>query len=255
MSNLLKSQKLSNDFSLAYDENGNSFIESKQYNLRIKTKKGGYVPKSGLLLADTLKKYNLKGRALDVGTGEAGFLAYFLYAQGATDIVACDIDSEAIEHAKIASSLSRNIKWVTSDVYSNIGENKFNNIVSNPPQMPMETKESLHDSGGIDGRDIIIKILKEGIWYLEPGGKIFLLCFDFLGVNRQYGPQPTIKIIAKKIGYSCAVVGEYLKFIRPGGKTEENIKWINNVYPNYHFQKNNEGKSFHKILILKLKLL
>ena len=114
-------RQLTENFFLAECKNGDSFLISPKQNLAIKIKAGGYIPKSGLFLANTLAAFPVAGLAvLDIGTGETGILANYLKSQGADRVVGCDIDRDAIKHAETASSASKDIKWLVSDVYSAI---------------------------------------------------------------------------------------------------------------------------------------
>lgn len=250
-----KSQRFSNDFALLEDDAGNQFIESDNLNLSIKIRKGGYIPRSGLLLIDYLNSINIDGDVLDIGTGETGILAHYMYARGTHNVIACDKDASAINHAKSASLFAENISWIISDIFSNIKKRLFDYIVSNPPQMPMPYKGNLHDYGGYDGRDTILEIIKNSPVYLSPNGRLFMLCFDFLGITENFNSDLSICMIASKYGLSCRVVKAYKKPIRRGGKTEESKQWINKIYPKYKFQKSSNGDVYYKIFILEFKHL
>ena len=78
---------------------------------------GGYVPKSGLLMAEQLIKMKIKGQALDIGTGETGVLANCLSALGTSCIIASDIDPLAIQWARQASNRSPDIIWINCDLF------------------------------------------------------------------------------------------------------------------------------------------
>lgn len=247
-------QKLLNSSMLYSNKQNNRFLVLKYPNLTFKIKRNGYIPRSGLLLARALNEINIKRRAvLDIGTGETGFLAYYALAKGANIVVACDIDKRAIAHAKIASENGKNIIWKVSDVFSNIPNIAFDFIVSNPPQMPMPNLGNFHDYGGSNGRDVILRIIKNSHNYLGDNGSIILLCFDFLGVIQRFSSEPSIKEIANNYGLRCAVIAKYKQRVRRGGKTEENLNWIKKVYPLYQFKKTPTGDYAYKIFILELK--
>lgn len=251
--NSKKLRKLSDDFFIICDSQGNHFLKSERLNLEIRIKENGYIPRSGLLLANCLNEFDIAGKGLDIGTGEIGFLAYYMYAKGASKVIACDCDPPTINFAQYASPLAKHIIWLVSDVFSNIEERSFDYIVSNPPQMPMEHKGRLHDYGGYDGRDVILRILKNSPNYLSPNGKLFILCFDFLGVMERFNSEPSISEIALKNGLCCHIVAEYQRQIRTGGETEKNLAWIKKIYPKYKFQ-STQGEFWHKIFILKLEM-
>ena len=171
-------------------------------------------------------------------------------------VVACDMDREAIYHAKKASLIANKILWLVGDTFSPITKAcKFDLILSNPPQMPMPQRDSLHDYGGYDGRDVIVQIIEKVSNYLNCNGSFFLLCFDFLGVTERYNTNYSIQEIARRNGLSCKVCAGYQRSIRKRGQTEKNLPWIKRIYPDYKFKKNSEGNFYHKILILELKHL
>lgn len=89
-------------------------------------------------------------------------------------------------------------------------------------------------------------------YYLDENGKFFLLCFDFLGITEKFNTEPFILEIALKNGINCNIVSRHERQIRKGGKTEENIKWINKIYPFYKF-KNYDNNLYHNIFIIEFK--
>lgn len=241
----------SSDFNVEIDGFGNNFFVSHNLGISLKIKDGGYVPKSGLLLANVLDLYHIQGKVLDIGTGEIGFLAYYLLASGANSIFATDIDENVVNHAKKTSQKSSCVKWIVSDVYENIKDSEFDLIVSNPPQMPCKNGNyNDHDFGGKDGRKVIMRIISDSSKYLAFGGRLIVLCFDFLGAERKFNNQKSIIEMGKDFGLRATVIGRYTRIIRTGGKTEDNLDWIRVVYPEYKFKKTPENNFSHEIIIL-----
>jgi len=245
-------QKISKNFCLVRNNHGKRVIFSDKLRIAIQVKEGGFVPKSGLLVADELEKLKIFGRALDIGTGETGILANCLSTLGASEIVATDIDRGAVEWAKISSNLNPFISWYHCDLYhkSNFND-RFDLIVSNPPQMPMPYQGHLHDYGGLDGKDTIVKIIQKSKDILNPRGRLILLCFDFLGV-RATKERKSIVDVAQINGLKTEILAKHKRVIRRGGKTEENMNWIRKVYPRYTFQKDEQGNYYHEIFILEM---
>ena len=228
-------------------------IFSEKLGIAIKIKGGGYVPKSGLLFVEELQKLTVSGRILDIGTGETGILANCLLAMGASGVVATDIDPEAIQWAQNASNISSAIMWEHCNLYPETArENRFDMIVSNPPQMPSLNINSLHDYGGLDGREIILKILYGAGNYLSMSGRIIILCFDFLGIDRRTNDHPSIQEIGNILGYKFKILRREVREVRKGGETEKNIGWIEKIYPRYKFIKNNCDNSIHNLLVIEL---
>lgn len=240
----------SSDFKVITDSN-KSYFTSNNLGLQMRLKPGGYVPRSGLYLLETLDYSAIYGSVLDVGTGETGLLAHYLLISGARHVVACDIDFETILHASKSSTFSGRIQWLNGDVFDGISGIKFDLIVSNPPQMPC-IEGCLHDCGGLDGRIVINRIIQEAQDYLEQNGHLLLLCFDFLGVDRCFNRNPSLCELAEKNGLSGRIICSFTRMIRRGGKTEANLSWINAIYPGYRFQKTPDGRLFHNVYILEL---
>jgi methylase of polypeptide subunit release factors len=132
----LHKNRNSSDFHTETDESGDKFFISEKLGIRLKIKPNGYTPRSGLHLLDILDTMSIGQRVLDIGTGETGLIAHYLLSAGAKIVIASDIDTETIKHAKTASDKSSGITWLVSDVYDSIKDNnRFDLIVSNPPQM------------------------------------------------------------------------------------------------------------------------
>lgn len=100
-------------------------------------------------------------------------------------IFASDISSNALEVAeKNNESNGTNVKFVLSDLFENIEENKFNIIVSNPPYIRTDVIKELsrqvkHEpqialDGGEDGLDFYRNIINEAPKYLNINGYLCL---------------------------------------------------------------------------------
>lgn len=247
---------LSNDFCLMHDEkSGDFFIVSKTFDLCIKVKKNGYVPKSAFLLTSSLNQFDFAHKkVLDLGCGETGILAHYALARKASRVVGLDIDPSAIAHVKNCSSKSSEATWIVSDLFNNLSHDRFNVILANPPQLPMSDEDRMtlidwHDASGSGGRELIERLLLEAIKYLEPSGEIFMLTFDFLGIIESYNHLPSLSHISRELGYSISVIETFSKPIRLGGKTEQNLPWIRKVYPRYVFQISELGIHFKMSIV------
>ena len=109
-----------------------------------------------------------------MGTG-AGILALEA-AKHAEEIVAVDINSEAVEQVK--KTKNKKIKAIQSDLFDNI-DGKFDLIIFNPPYLPddPEVKDIALD-GGPEGYEFIERFLKKTKPYLKEDGKILLLYLE-----------------------------------------------------------------------------
>lgn len=223
-------------------------------NLELELATNGYIPKSGLIFDQILTESDcLDKKVLDLGCGYLGILGIMAYIRGAIKVESIDYDKNCVDwfNKIIADNNLKNIVCYESNYFEKVINNDFDLILANPPQMPM-IKQSLHDSGGLDGREYILKILKEAFNYLKIEGALCILLFDFLGVDEKTNNSSTIVQIANNIGYkNLEIVYEVDKKINKGGVTYNNINYVNSVYPNYDFNKNEECKC--KIKILKMK--
>jgi len=157
---------------------------------------------------------------LDIGTGYFGFLAEHTKLFGAKRVVAIDLNSDAIEYA---SSLSKQkIEYRVGDVYSSIKpDEKFDIIISNPPQLPSIFGGKIHENG-----------------------EIYLLAFDFL-FNE-------ILRVCKNNELDATVIAYYNKYLRKGGETEKRKDFIENLFRDYKFQKDEKG-FYHRVYIINIR--
>ena len=100
-------------------------------------------------------------------------------------VFASDISQKALEVAeKNNESNETNVRFVLSDLFENIEENKFDIIVSNPPYIRTDVIKELsvqvkHEpqialDGGEDGLDFYRNIINEVPKYLKPNGYLCL---------------------------------------------------------------------------------
>jgi methylase of polypeptide subunit release factors len=132
----------------------------------------------------------------------------------------------------------------------NSGIRKFDLIVSNPPQLPIQGG-TLHDSGGEDGRNIIDHIIVGARGHLNLKGSIIILVFDFLSVDKKYGEREKIFDLLKNDGFTPSIIGEVERILNPTGKTFEALKDIQKYYPEYNFREDKLGNKFYKMRVVK----
>jgi methylase of polypeptide subunit release factors len=211
----------------------------------------GYIPKSGLLLAEYfLNNKQTYLKALEVGVGEIAFLPILLVKSDIVkNIDAIDIDPIAFKWS--FKNIKENNLQKRIKLYNNFNRlpwHKYDLIYSNPPQLPVPVKTSLHDDGGIDGCDVISQIINYAEINLNKNGRLVLLLFDFLNVENSYNGKPTLIDCFINKGFDIKIKKRIFKNIRTGGKTEKNLNWIKKQYPLYDFKKT--GRVGHQILIL-----
>ena len=124
---------------------------------------------------------------LDLCTGSGAIaIAIAKYVQN-VKIYAVDISKKALDTAKQNATLngvSNNIKFIESNMFDKIKDERFDIIVSNPPYVPttdinklpidVQNEPHLALDGGKDGLDFYRKIAKEGYKYLNRQGYICL---------------------------------------------------------------------------------
>lgn len=121
---------------------------------------------------------------LDIGTG-SGVIAVTIAKETKARVTAVDVSQKALEVAKQNAKLNQvDVKFVLSDLFENVGEKKFDIIVSNPPyiesdeipKLMPEVKDNepiLALDGGKTGLDFYKKIVDTAGNYLKPSGKLF----------------------------------------------------------------------------------
>lgn len=143
---------------------------------------GVYCPaEDSLLLASKLEEMDLSGvRCLDMGCG-SGFLSVLLTRKGAI-VTAADISAGAVEIARAnAAQNNAQIVFVRSDLFEKI-KGEFDLIVFNPPYLPVDDNYT-HESfdGGVTGRRVIERFLKESGKYMNEKGRIIMVISSLTG--------------------------------------------------------------------------
>ena len=134
-------------------------------------------------------------KILDLCTGSgaiAGSLAKYLPQ---TEITAIDISNDALKIAKknaVSNNVENQITFISSDMFTNLNEEKFDIIVSNPPyiktnvikKLDIQVKNEPYIAldGGEDGLDFYKKIINESYQYLKCNG---YLCLE-IGFDQKF---------------------------------------------------------------------
>jgi len=137
-----------------------------------------YKPREdSLMLSEQVRKL-ARGRVLDIGTG-TGIQAVTASSNSkVSEVLAVDIDVEAIDYCKKSIKNSK-IKFAVSNLFSQV-KGKFDTIIFNPPYLPQD--KGIKDKalyGGKKGHEIIEKFFKQVRGHLNKDG-IILIVFSSL---------------------------------------------------------------------------
>lgn len=126
-------------------------------------------------------------KILDLCTGSGAIAISLAKYIPESDITAVDISKEALKIAKknaISNNVENQITFINSDIFTNLNENKFDIIVSNPPyikrdvikSLDMEVKKEPYIAldGGEDGLYFYKKIIGQAYEYLKYNGYLCL---------------------------------------------------------------------------------
>ena len=142
-------------------------------------------------LFDLVKQSGDEARPLtvaDVGTGSGNLACCIAARLQQAHVVAVDNSSKALEIAQrnvARHELTDRIELVESDLLSAVAEREFDFIVSNPPYIGLQEKDSLatdvidhepHNAlfAGPTGREVLERLVEQSSSRLKPGG--WLIC-------------------------------------------------------------------------------
>ncbi|MDY2842082.1 MAG: peptide chain release factor N(5)-glutamine methyltransferase [Candidatus Borkfalkiaceae bacterium] len=159
------------------------------YGYTLKTDERALIPRPETeLLAENALKYLDGGKsALDLCTG-SGAIAIVLKKKSGAEVTATDVSGDALAlAAENAAKNGAEIEFIKSDMFAELGDRKFDLIVSNPPYVASDEIETLQREvrdfeprialdGGRDGLDYYRIIAKEAKSHLKDGGILLLEC-------------------------------------------------------------------------------
>lgn len=137
-------------------------------------------------LVDLVLAEEPKGRIVDVGTG-SGCIALSLASEGRErEVAGTDCSPEALAVAREnALRLGLVVEWLEGDLLAPVRGRQFDVVVSNPPYLAAEEYRVLDASvrawepeaalvGGVEGLEVIRRLLMEGVEVVRPGGLLAL---------------------------------------------------------------------------------
>ncbi len=149
------------------------------------------VPKFGSLLLARHLPLREGDVVLDLGTG-SGFIGILAARRGhrvvATEIVPAW--SACARANGLINGVGDRLEVRTGDLFAPVKGERFDLVVSNPPQMPTPPDRDwgdpigLADNGGPEGWDVLDRIIREAEAHLMPQGRLVFTLYDFLGIRR-----------------------------------------------------------------------
>jgi len=125
-------------------------------------------------------------RVLEIGGGLG--LAAVLAAKDGARVTATDVLPEAVEVMRANAALNGVVVDARlGDCYTPVGDQRFDLICTNPPQMPTppgrERRDAAAaaDNGGGDGWELLDRVIAGAPSHLHPGGRLIFTIFGFLG--------------------------------------------------------------------------
>lgn len=135
-------------------------------------------------VVDEAKKEKEPVSVLDIGTG-SGAIAISVQKETGANVTAVDISEDALALAKQNAVLNHaDVRFLHSNLFEAVGNEKFDFIVSNPPYIKTDVIDELDDEvklnepilaldGGSDGLKFYKKIISQAKKHLKDSGMIF----------------------------------------------------------------------------------
>jgi release factor glutamine methyltransferase len=156
--------------------------------LLFKVAAGVQAPKAGSLLFARHLEFRSGERVLELGTGVG--LGAVLAAKAGCRVVATDVVPEAVACARenaFLNGVGDRVEVRAGDCYEPVRGRRFDLICANPPQMPTppgrerDDPAAAADNGGLDGWEVLDRIVQGAPAHLAPGGRLVFTIFGFLG--------------------------------------------------------------------------
>ena len=216
--------------------------------MRIATLPGVFRPISDTWqLADALRDLAPGARVLDVCTG-SGAIAVTAALAGACEVTAVDVSRRAVLTARINGMLNRApVHARRSDLFSALGDQRYDVIVSNPPYVPDPSGDRLPTRGpqrawdaGRDGRIVLDRLIAEAPLHLRPGGTLLVVHSEICGIDvtldalRAAGLLP--EVVTQHHGPLGPLMRDRVEHLRERGaltpgQTEEEVAVIAGALP------------------------
>jgi release factor glutamine methyltransferase len=162
-------------------------------------------PKAGSLFFCRHLAVRQGERVLEIGGGLG--LAAVLMARAGARVVATDVVPAAVETMRANAILNGvTLDARLGDCYAPVAGERFDLVCSNPPQMPTppgrERRDATAaaDNGGIDGWEILDRLIAGAPAHLVPGGRLVTTIFAFLGRKTAFAKLEAAGFTPRVIG-------------------------------------------------------
>ena len=216
--------------------------------MRIVTLPGVFRPISDTwLLAGALRELAPGARVLDACTG-SGALAVTAALAGAREVTAVDVSRRAVLTARLNAQLNGvTVRARRSDLFSKLGDQRYDLIVSNPPYVPDPSGDRLPTRGarrawdaGRDGRIVLDRLIAEAPRHLRPGGTLLVVHSEICGIDvtlealRAAGLRP--QVVTRHHGPLGPLMRDRVQHLQERGalspgQTEEEVAVIAGALP------------------------
>ena len=188
---------------------------------------GVQTPKAGSLLFCRHLEFRAGEDVLEIGTGVG--LAAVLAARAGCRVVATDVVPAAVECARenaILNGVADRLEVRLGDCYEPVRGTAFDLVCTSPPQMPTppgrdrDDPVAAADNGGIDGWELLDRVIQRAHEHLRPRGRLVFTLFAFLGLKSAFAKL-------RAAGLDPSVIGqETQSFPRIGYERLDHIRGL-----------------------------
>jgi len=145
-------------------------------------------PKAGSLFFCRHLDFRSDEAVLEIGAGIG--LAAVLAARAGCRVIATDVVPAAVECARanaVLNGVADKLEVRLGDCFEPVHGQSFDLICTSPPQMPTppgrerEDPAAAADNGGVDGWELLDRVIAGAPAHLQPGGRLVFTMFGFLG--------------------------------------------------------------------------